>query len=57
LVGERSDNVVASTNAHRNRRATIVMDGKANGEFNVGLVLESHIRISMFGENTYLYWQ
>jgi F-type H+-transporting ATPase subunit gamma len=31
LVGERvSDNVVASSCAHRNRRATIVMDGKAN---------------------------
>jgi hypothetical protein len=34
LAGERiSDNVVAPGNAHRNRRATIVMDGKANGEF------------------------
>ena len=34
LVGERvSDNVVADSSAHRTRRATIVMDGKANGEF------------------------
>jgi hypothetical protein len=35
VVGERgTDNVVApssSSIAHRNRRATIVMDGKANG--------------------------
>tara|TARA_B110001450_G_scaffold247422_1_gene262471 strand:- start:473 stop:712 length:240 start_codon:yes stop_codon:yes gene_type:complete len=31
-VGERSiDNVVAPSQSHRNRRATIVMDGKANG--------------------------
>jgi F-type H+-transporting ATPase subunit gamma len=31
LVGERaSDNVIASGGAHRTRRATIVMDGKAN---------------------------
>jgi hypothetical protein len=27
------DNVVAEGSAHSNRRATIVMDGKANGEF------------------------
>lgn len=40
LVGERVvDNVVAPT-SHRNRRATIVMDGKANGEFYVDLVLD-----------------
>ena len=37
LVGV--DNVVAPT-SHRNRRATIVMDGKANGEFYVELVLD-----------------
>jgi len=31
VVGERAvDNVVASSESHRNRRATIVMDGKAN---------------------------
>jgi len=31
LVGERAvDNVVAPSTSHRNRRATIVMDGKAN---------------------------
>jgi F-type H+-transporting ATPase subunit gamma len=34
LVGERAvENVVAPGTSHRNRRATIVMDGKANGEF------------------------
>ena len=35
VVGERAfDNVVAApSSSHRNRRATIVMDGKANGEF------------------------
>jgi hypothetical protein len=34
LVGERAvENVVAPGTAHRNRRSTIVMDGKANGEF------------------------
>ena len=34
LVGERvNSNVVATGGAHRTRRATIVMDGKANGEF------------------------
>lgn len=32
-VGGFSHNVVAEGSAHRNRRATIVMDGKANGEF------------------------
>jgi hypothetical protein len=34
VVGERAiDNVVvAPSSSHRNRRATIVMDGKANGE-------------------------
>ena len=32
-VGERVNNVVAEGSAHRTRRATIVMDGKANGEF------------------------
>ena len=31
-VGGFSKNVVADNSAHRNRRATIVMDGKANGE-------------------------
>lgn len=31
-VGGFSKNVVADNTAHRNRRATIVMDGKANGE-------------------------
>lgn len=43
LVGERvvDDNVVAPT-SHRNRRATIVMDGKANGESYVEIVLESY---------------
>lgn len=29
-VGERVNNVVADSSAHRNRKATIVMDGKAN---------------------------
>jgi F-type H+-transporting ATPase subunit gamma len=29
-VGERVNNVVSESSAHRNRRATIVMDGKAN---------------------------
>jgi hypothetical protein len=40
LVGERaSSNGVAEQGlAHRNRRATIVMDGKANGEFYVDFV-------------------
>jgi hypothetical protein len=40
LVGERaSTNGVAEQGlAHRNRRATIVMDGKANGEFYVDFV-------------------
>ena len=34
VVGERAfDNVVAPPSTHSNRRATIVMDGKANGEF------------------------
>lgn len=37
-VGERVHNVAASGSAHRNRRATIVMDGKANGEFYVDSV-------------------
>jgi hypothetical protein len=32
-IGERSVNVVADVAAHRTRRATVVMDGKANGEF------------------------
>jgi hypothetical protein len=32
-VGGFSKNVAADSSAHRNRKATIVMDGKANGEF------------------------
>jgi hypothetical protein len=33
-VGGRAfDDVVAPSTSHRNRKATIVMDGKANGEF------------------------
>jgi hypothetical protein len=45
LVGERqTDNVLASSNAHRNRKSTIVMDGKANGEFNVVSVPDPRIR-------------
>ena len=31
-VGGINKNVVAENTAHHNRRATIVMDGKANGE-------------------------
>jgi len=39
-VGERSvNNVFADSSAHRTRKATIVMDGKANGKFYVDLVL------------------
>lgn len=34
LVGERQiDNAFSSSGAHRNRKSTIVMDGKANGKF------------------------
>jgi hypothetical protein len=33
LVGERASGVPEQGIAHRNRRATIVMDGKANGEY------------------------
>ena len=36
-VGERVQDVAAPT-AHRTRRATIVMDGKANGEYPVSSV-------------------
>jgi F-type H+-transporting ATPase subunit gamma len=32
VVERASNNVMAEPIAHRNRRATIVMDGKANGE-------------------------
>jgi len=31
-VGGFNKNVVADSSSHANRRATIVMDGKANGE-------------------------
>jgi hypothetical protein len=34
-VGGIQKNVVSDSSAHRNRRATIVMDGKANGEKSV----------------------
>jgi hypothetical protein len=34
-VGGIQKNVVSDSSAHRNRRATIVMDGKANGENSV----------------------
>lgn len=41
-VGEKAvNNVFADNSAHRTRRATIVMDGKANGTFYVMLVLGS----------------
>ena len=36
-----AENVVAEqSNAHRSRKATIVMDGKANGTFYVDFVLD-----------------
>jgi hypothetical protein len=35
LGGRAVDNIVAPNNSHRNRRATIVMDGKANGKLNI----------------------
>ena len=38
-VGGISHNVVSEGSAHRNRRATIVMDGKANGESSVEIML------------------
>jgi hypothetical protein len=39
MVGERASSGLAEQGvAHRNRRATIVMDGKANGEFYVDFV-------------------
>ena len=39
-VGERAiGNVFADSNTHRTRRATIVMDGKANGKIYVNSVL------------------
>ena len=43
VVGERQiDNAFAS--AHRTRKATIVMDGKANGEFNVSFLRRPRVR-------------
>jgi F-type H+-transporting ATPase subunit gamma len=43
LVGERVNDVVTSGGgAHRTRRATIVMDGKSNGEFYMILVLATY---------------
>jgi hypothetical protein len=44
LIGERVNDVVASGGAHRTRRATIVMDGKANGEFYMILVPATYMR-------------
>lgn len=44
LIGERVNDVVASSGAHRTRRATIVMDGKANGEFYMILVPATYMR-------------
>lgn len=35
-VGGFNKNVVADSSAHRNRQATIVMSGKANGELYTG---------------------
>jgi hypothetical protein len=40
LVGERASGFADQGIAHHNRRATIVMDGKANGEFYVDFVPE-----------------
>lgn len=47
-VGERASNVFAAA-AHRSRRATIVMSGKANGRFYVYLVLAdiSYVRTAL----------
>lgn len=44
LIGERASFPVVAENgvAHRTRRATIVMDGKANGEFYVDSVRAFH---------------
>jgi hypothetical protein len=39
VVGERAINdVVAPSSSHRNRRATIGMDGKANGKFQIDCI-------------------
>jgi phosphohistidine swiveling domain-containing protein len=44
VVGERASFPIVAENgiSHRTRRATIVMDGKANGEFYVDLVRTFH---------------
>ena len=48
-VGERASDVFAAVAAHRSRRATIVMSGKANGRFYVYLVLAdiSYVRTAV----------
>ena len=43
-IGERVNDVVVSGGAHRTRRSTIVMDGKANGEFYMILVPATYMR-------------
>ena len=41
-IGEKSlNNVFADSSAHRTRRATIVMDGKANGKGYEGSILRA----------------
>lgn len=44
LTGEHVNDVVASGGAHRTRRATIVMGGKANGKFYLILVPAIYMR-------------
>jgi hypothetical protein len=51
LVGERFSDVATSGGAHRTRRSTIVMDGKANGEFYVILVPEPYVRTRFTGNH------
>ena len=55
-VGERSVNVAAGP-AHRTRKATIVMDGKANGTFpstTIFIVMESPLIDLEMGNNEIL---
>mmetsp|Transcript_53233 Transcript_53233/g.53652 ORF Transcript_53233/g.53652 Transcript_53233/m.53652 type:complete len:94 (+) Transcript_53233:54-335(+) len=47
-VGDRAGSFQADSSAHRTRQATIVMDGKANGEINWPIFVHTTKLIEIF---------
>ena len=56
-VGQRNnDGVFSESNVHRNRHATIVMDGKANGEFDLHTRPDVIMKLNMSLRSGFKIW-